>query len=430
MVQQLPHNIEAEQALLCSLFISEGEILPKFKERFEPDDFHDFRHKMIVECAYEIGKPFDVARLGEALKRKGYQKDVTIQYVTSLWEVMATWAGWEYWADMVKEHSLRRKMILACKEIEDEFSNLASGKQYAEILQAHKSKIREIEEGHVSDAWDGKKEADLVVDEIRARQRGERKLGYPFGFPSIESQIGGIEPRKLYILGAKSHTGKTAFALQVCDYVSFVGTAIPFFTLESDKISIQFRRIARLARIDLTRVRLGKVYDSEEEELDRALQFIESSSLQIYDHSKYRQLEHLLAKCESLAMDTELRLIVIDHLQLMYSGQKHANRHLEISHISSRLADLAKDLDVPVLVLSQLNEEGQTKESRDTFNNADQMWFMEAPERAEGEDDYRVISSQKGRDTGPFKEIWFSFEGHFMSLTDAAIPPETDDLPF
>ena len=228
----------------------------------------------------------------------------------------------------------------------------------------------------------------------------------------------GLEVKQTYYLKGASRSGKSALALNICDQIleqyPDEGVGL-YFTLESDRLQLNLRRISSWTRIPLTRLQLGNFYDgSDVEKYDWALQRLPKMSLQILDRSVYQNFERIASYCENQVLNSHIAFVVIDFLQLCHLRGYQQSRHLELSKITNLINALAKDLNCPILVLSQLNKEQEAKESRDIENNASHVWLI----TREPEQEVAEIRGEKGKNIGTWGPVQLRFNRYCQWFKD------------
>ena len=400
--QPPPQNIQSEQVVICSMMFN-PDIIPDVVDRLSPDDFYLESHQHIVQVIYKV-RSRDLLTISTELQRLGlHEKTGGDAYLGKLSEITSVWAGWEYHAGIIEEMAERRRVINQCTGIAERCHN--QREDLDEILSDAQHIIP-----HQEQKSDYTPNLDLVnkaFKVIEERSKNEHKVGLLTGFKEIDANISGLEPKCTYYIKAESGTGKSAFAINIAENVATGndGTVL-FFTLESTDLAITFRRMARRSGIALTRIRTGNLKnDGEWEDLTRVSDELADSNMVVIENSRFRHFENIQTFCHSFSQNKNLLLIVIDFLQLLRSKSKQPSRHLELSYISDMCNYLAKDLDCPIMVLSQVNAEYKTKESRDIENNADNVWELR---RDNKESESAELNAVKGKDTGTWK-CWLKF---------------------
>ena len=353
-----PFNVEAEQAVLGAILLDNNAIL-KALEVFEPSDFYRPSHQKIFDAMYNLserGDIIDLLVLRDELERKKELDNVGgSAYLVGLVDVIPTAANIEFHAKIVHEKAIARRLLNASIEIAtrcyDEGEEVDSTLEYAE------QKIFEISEGQ-------SKQTFTALDEIvksgfeKIEELSVRKslvTGVPTGFIELDKMTSGFQPSDLVILAARPAMGKTSFCLNVAQNMGVkaqVPTAI--FSLEMSKEQLGIRMLCAESRLDSNNVRIGALEDEDWERLTHASEVLSKAPIYIDDTPAISILE-MRAKAKRLKMDKGLGAIIIDYLQLMESRTRRENRQQEITEISRSLKKLAKELDVPVIALSQLS---------------------------------------------------------------------------
>lgn len=428
----LPSSPDSEQALLGACFLH-PMIIPQVRAQVRASDFYHQPYGLIYEALCELGNAVEPLAVAEWLASKDVlDKCGGTLAVMGLAECVPTSAGWHYHAGIIREKAVRRDIIQACSR-----AGLAAygTDDPSEILSDLKEQVRAL------NAVEPKRNnVDLVMavwnDIERRQESGERYVGVKTGFKVIDDRIFGLEPKTTIYLIARPSIGKTALALNIAERMP--GRAV-FFSLESNAEALTRRRLAAESGIPLWRIRTANLDDEQFKALHRASNSVSDTELTILDNPKFKIIENLTAQCESMAMDGLISLIVIDHIQRMRSLKRLQNRHLELSWISEELSTLAKNLNVPILILCQLNREVEKRpakskypqlfdirESGDLEQNADQVWGLW---RADKESADCRIECLKGRDTGTWL-AWLRFDMDIQRFKDSSEPntlPSNDE---
>lgn len=401
-----PHNIDSEIIVLGSMLLRPKTAIPVVKNNLLPSDFYKEANQYVCEACFSLRQDADMASVAQWLDSKQLlEKSGGQAYIVSLVEQVRVTVGLKWHIDTLKDLSRRRQVISLCNNTAETAYLMSENTE--EVIATHKAGIRTIE-GRQSDETESNNSIiSRRIDVYEARSRGDHTTGVLTGFKSIDDHLKGLQPQCTYYLQAESQTGKSSLALHISDNVADAepDKKVLYFSLESSRDLLTDRRISRKSQIALTRLQTGNIRDEGEwERIIRQAPNELASNLIILDSSRYQTIETLQAFCESYILKNPIGLIIIDHIQLTSSIKRQQNRHLELSYVSKNLNFLAKDLNVPILILSQVNEEGKAKESRDIFNHADVLMHLErGPEDPKAE-----IYGKKGRDTGTWKdEIWF-----------------------
>lgn len=363
-----PQNIEAEQAVLCAMLIDK-EAIARVTEILNGDDFYREAHRVIFNVMTELygkNEAVDLITVTDALKRDNKLEDVGgIAYVTALANAVPTAANVKYHADIVAEKSVLRQLVRVSTEIAamgydaDEEVNVLIDKAESSILEISNRK----------------KKSDFtpISDVLMESVQGIEKLlnnkggltGIPTGFVDLDKLTSGLHPSDFIILAARPSMGKTAFALNVVQNVALrahkkVGgspRSVAFFSLEMSKEQLVNRMLCAEANIDSQRLRIGEMADKDWDSLWGACDSMSKAKIFIDDTPGITAME-MRSRARRLKAEHGLDLIVVDYLQLMQgSGKRNVSgdRQQEVSEISRSLKALARELDVPVIALSQLS---------------------------------------------------------------------------
>lgn len=359
LAQRLPpQNLEAETSVLGAVLL-ENEALNRVLEILKEDDFYRNAHRRIFSAIlhlYEHSEPVDLITLSEVLKTRGELDDVGgVEYLNSLVNGVPTAANISYYAKIIKEKALLRKLINRTTEIVSQSYSI-SGEVDEFIDQAERT-IFEISEDRVRPSFYPIK--DLIKSSFKTIERlyEKRQLitGVPTGFQRLDELTSGLQPSDLIIIAGRPSMGKTALALNIAQNAS-VQAAIPaaIFSLEMSKEQLALRMLCSEAKVDAHRLRGGFLSESDWPKLTRAAGSLSEAPLFIDDTPGLSALE-MRAKTRRLKIEHNLGLVIVDYLQLMRGRARADSREQEISDISRSLKALAKELSIPVIALSQLN---------------------------------------------------------------------------
>lgn len=363
-----PQNIEAEQAVLCAMLIDK-EAIARVTEILNGDDFYREAHRVIFNVMAELygkNEAVDLITVTDALKRDNKLEDVGgIAYVTALANAVPTAANVKYHADIVAEKSVLRQLVRVSTEIAA--MGYDADEEVNVLIDKAESRILEIS--------NRKKKSDFtpISDVLMESVQGIEKLlnnkggltGIPTGFVDLDKLTSGLHPSDFIILAARPSMGKTAFALNVVQNVALrahkkVGgspRSVAFFSLEMSKEQLVNRMLCAEANIDSQRLRIGEMADKDWDSLWGACDSMSKAKIFIDDTPGITAME-MRSRARRLKAEHGLDLIVVDYLQLMQgSGKRNVSgdRQQEVSEISRSLKALARELDVPVIALSQLS---------------------------------------------------------------------------
>lgn len=429
-IKPMPHNLEAEQAVICALLINKEYAAPKAQAILEPEDFYQDRHGILFRELCN-GTPADLVSLKQSLtEKKLLEKAGGEQYLKELVFSAITSAGVEHHARIVKDMSRRRRLGNLGIQVSDTSNDLTT--PWDDILSGVKLNLRKIEEGEALALDDKSLSNKSLYNRVWNDLWNEKgEPGLSLGVEALEEKHY-LEKGCTHVVAAESGTGKSAFCLQVADHVSQkYGTSL-YFSLESTREKLAIRQIARKAKVALTR--LHKHHLDRADDADRissAISALIRQPLILIDDTRYQEVEKLCSFCESFAMNQRVHLIVVDFLQLMGCRDRQQNRHLEISYVMKRLCFLAKAVGCPVIVVSQLGKDvekrgnrrptlGDLKESGDIRTQADNILFLYAPDPEPTV--YQVeCFLGKGKDQEQFSQ-WLEFNGNYQEFTEGCKP--------
>ncbi len=360
-----PHNLEAEQAIIGGILIN-NDALNQVVDILSGQDFYREAHTLIFEgmlTLYNKDDPVDVITLSQVLKEKGALDKVGgTDYLASLAEATATSAGIMYHAEIVKDLSTRRNLISQCSHISEVCFQLTNSTE--EILDSAEQYIFDIAERNIDTSF-------LPLNEVVKNSfkkiettTGSNITGISTGFTDFDNLTSGLQPSDLIIVAGRPSMGKTALALNIAFNAALedkVGVAI--FSLEMSSLQLGIRLLGCDAMIDGWKLRKGALQDDDYLRLTDSANRLSELPIYIDDSSGLSALE-IKAKARRLKKKHNISLVIIDYLQLMQSKKAVESRQLEISDISRSLKALAKDLDIPVLAVSQLNRKVEDRPNK------------------------------------------------------------------
>src|ERR1700752_1670965 len=370
--RSLPYSEDAEKGVLCSLVLSPREVGDLCILRLHPEAFYSPAHKIIYELVIEFSdksKPIDFISLKQTLKDRGFLEEVGgPEFLNELYTFVPTAANAGYYVDIVREKYLLRRLILACDSLSrrcyDDQENVEP------LLDDAERQIFEITGDHVK--IDVVPTKDLVMEAIEQiekiyENRGS-VTGLPTGFTDLDRMTSGLHPAEMIVIAARPSMGKTAFAMNVAEHVSLdVGKPVGVFSLEMSSQQLVQRLLCSRAKVDLQKVRNGFLSERDFPSLTTAASHLAGANLYI-DDTPGLSISELRAKARRLKANNKIELLVIDYLQLLLSTTRRAqdNRQLEISEISGGIKALAKELEIPVIVVAQLNRQPDARAKGDT----------------------------------------------------------------
>lgn len=358
--RQPPQDLAAEQSVLGGMLLSKDAIADVL-ERVRPGDFYRPVHQNIYDAILDLygrGEPADPVTVAAELDRRGLLRRVGgAPYLHTLISTVPTAANAGYYAGIVAEKALLRRLVEAGTRVVQYGYAGAEGADVAEIVDRAQAEIYDVADRRLSE--DFVPLEDLLqptMDEIDAiASHGGVARGVPTGFTDLDEVTNGLHPGQMVIIAARPGMGKSTLALDFmrsCSIKHRMASVI--FSLEMSKSEIVMRLLAAEAKIKLGDMRSGRMNDDDWTRLARRMSEISEAPLYIDDSPNLTMME-IRAKARRLRQKADLRLVVVDYLQLMTSGKKVESRQIEVSEFSRHLKLLAKELELPVVALSQLN---------------------------------------------------------------------------
>ncbi len=356
----LPNSIEAEQAVIGAMLMDRDAILTS-SEIVCGEDFYQSAYGIVFEAIVEVyneGKPVDLITLQERLKEKDVPAEISsLEFARDLLTAVPTSANVKYYAEIVAEKAILRRLI----KLNEEISNMCYlGKEPLEaVLETTEKKVFElVQKRNTGDYVPIKNVVLSALEKIeKASKNSGSVTGIPTGFLDLDYKMSGLQPSDLILVAARPSMGKTAFVLNIAQHVAFKAKkTVAIFSLEMSKEQLVNRLFSLESQVDSQALRTGNLKDSDWEKLIEGAGIIGRSSL-IIDDTPGISISELRSKCRKYKLEQGLDLIIIDYLQLMTGrvGGRSESRQQEISEISRALKGLARELNVPVIALSQLS---------------------------------------------------------------------------
>lgn len=362
-----PHSLEAEMSVLGALLL-DIEAIYRVMEFIGPDDFYSPAHKKIFQAIIDLNEkslPCDLVTLTSRLKDLNLLKDIGgASYLASLSDYIPTAANIEYWAKIVRDKSVLRQLIHKGTMIVS--SGYEEAADVTETLDSAEQTIFEISETRKRRSFIHIK--DVIKENIKRLEelydKKESITGIPTGFIDLDRLTAGFQPSNLIIIAGRPAMGKTAIALNMAHYASVnAGTPVAFFTLEMSREELGMRFLCSEARLDASRMRTGRIRDDEWPQILEASDKIADMPVYIDDTWRIPIIE-LRSKVRRLKKEVNIGLVIVDYLQLVRGTGREESRLQEISEISMSLKALAKEMEIPVIALSQLNRMIETRDDK------------------------------------------------------------------
>lgn len=354
----LPHSVEAEQSVIGSM-IMDREAIMAASEIIQSEDFYQHQYGILFEAMLELyneGKPVDLITLQDRLKEKDVPPEISsLEFVRDLLNMVPTSANVKYYAGIVKEKAMFRKLIKVNEEIAN--SCYLAKEPLEGIMEETERKIFDLVQRRNTGAYVPIKKIVLnALDKIEIASKNKGSVtGLPTGFVDLDYKTSGFQPSDLILVAARPSMGKTAFVLNVAQHMAFKSNAtVAIFSLEMSKEQLVNRLLSLESRVDSQSIRTGSLSDDDWGKLIEGAGIIGKSNL-IIDDTPGISIADLRSKCRKYKLEHDLGIIIIDYLQLMTGNKKTDSRQQEISDISRSLKELARELSVPVVALSQLS---------------------------------------------------------------------------
>ena len=365
MKRVLPHSIEAEQSVIGSMLMDKDAIIAA-SEIVTADDFYQNQYGVMFETMVELfneGKPVDLITLQDRLKEKDVPPEVSsLEFVRDIITTVPTSANVKSYANIVREKAVLRKLI----KVNEEIANTCYvGKEPLEEILANTEKsIFDLLQSRNSGEFVPIRQVALnVLEKIEIASKTQGTVtGIPTGFIDLDYKTSGLQPSDFVLIAARPSMGKTAFVLNLVDHVA-VKKNLPcmIFSLEMSKEQLVNRMLAMESNVDSQKLRTGNLTDSDWDAIVEGIGIIGNSNL-VIDDTPGISITELRSKCRKMKLEHGLSMVIIDYLQLMSgSGKSGDNRQQEISEISRSLKALAREMNAPVVTLSQLSRACETR---------------------------------------------------------------------
>ena len=423
-------DIEIEKKLLSALMIDEGAAIPKVTEILKPDDFYRSEHARIFKALLSLndeGKAVNILLVCEKLKETGELEKVGRQYAMSLVMMEYTTARAEIYAKLIRKKSLMRSLAQIGRELTDD----AEHERFEpDEIQGQLEKKLEKLKSHESQNLEPIQE--IILRQLQAALSPGIEKGIPTKYYFLDQYTGGLKKSDLIILAARPSMGKTAFALNIATHVA-KEHSVALFSLEMSKEQLGNRMLASVGRISATKIQQGTLDDEETEAALNAASTLDHYKLFI-DDTPALSLFELRQRARRTKREKGLELIVIDYLQLIQASKEYrGNRVQEVSELSRGLKTLARELDIPVIALSQLSRNvelradkrpqlSDLRESGSIEQDADIVMFLYREEYYDKDTDLSniaevIIAKNRNGKTSSFK---MHYEPNYLLFSDLA----------
>ncbi|MBQ2679050.1 MAG: replicative DNA helicase [Firmicutes bacterium] len=429
-----PHDPEAEQAVLSSILMDKEAIITA-SEILKPEDFYNPANQAVFEAARELfakNIPIDAITIKDKLIEKGVFEEIGgLPYIASITSASANSVNIKHYADIVEGKSILRSLISASSEISGH--SYKSDEDVNQILDLAEKSIFDIsQKRHTGSAVHISDITVSVFEKIEeAYANGKKITGVPTGFMDFDFKTAGLQPSDLILIAARPSMGKTALALNIVQNAAIrQGIPVAVFSLEMSSNQLVNRILCSEAMVDAQKVKTGNLTEDDWPKLIEAMGPISEAPIYIDDTPGITPME-LRAKCRRLKIEHGIGLVVIDYLQLMSSDSGRDSRQQEISEISRSLKAIAREMDVPVIALSQLSraceqrsdkrpmlsdlrESGAIEQDADivAFLYREEYYFPDTEKKNQAE---LIIAKQRNGPTGTVDLMWLNQYTKFTS---------------
>ncbi len=432
-----PQDLAAERGVLGGMMLSKDAIADVV-EQVVASDFYRPAHELIYEAIIDLygrGEPADLVTVSDELTKRGeLQRVGGGAYLADLIDMVPTAANAGYYAEIVAERATLRRLVEAGTRIV-QLGYASDGGEVEEVINEAQAQVYAVTERNQSEDFVPLGEVILpTVDVIEATQgRGGQVTGIPTGFSEFDELTQGLHPGQMIIFAGRPAMGKTTLGMDVLRSAAIHNNQTAcIFSLEMDKTEITMRLLSAESQVPMNRMRDGSMDDRDWQALARAMSRISNAPLYM-DDSANMSLMEIRAKCRRLKQKHDLKIVVIDYLQLMSSGKRVESRQQEVSEFSRALKLLAKELEVPVIAISQLNrgseqrtdkkpmmsdlrESGSIEQDADLIVLIHREDYYEKESTRAGEADLIVAKHRNGAT----KTIPVAFEGRYSRFKDMA----------
>lgn len=430
-----PHSAEAEQSVIGSMLMDKDAIVTA-SEMLIDEDFYNHQYAVLFDAMISLfneGKPVDLITLQNKLRENDIpQEAISLEFIRDIIAAVPTSANVKYYASIVAEKATLRRLIKVTESITNEC--YLDKEKVETILEQTEKKVFDIIQNKGSGEFVSIK--DIVIKSLESIESAAKSkgsvTGIPTGFYDLDYKTAGLQPSDLILVAARPSMGKTAFVLNIAEYVAVKsGVTTAIFSLEMSKDQLVKRIISMNSKVDSQAIRSGELKDEDWVKLVESARMIGNSGL-IIDDTPGISISELRSKCRKFKLENNLGLVIIDYLQLMSGSKKSESRQQEISDISRGLKALAREINAPVIALSQLSraveqrpdkrpmlsdlrESGAIEQDADVvmFIYRDDYYNRDSEEAGVSE---IIIGKQRNGPTGTVKLAWLSQYTKFANL--------------
>ncbi len=434
----MPHSIEAEQSVVGAMLMDRDAITTS-SEIISGSDFYQSAYGVVFDSMVELfneGQPVDLITLQERLRSKDVPAEISsLEFVRDLLNMVSTSANVKYYAQIVADKSVMRKLI----RLNEEIANIcyAGNDSLEAVLEKTEKSVFELLQKRNSGEFVPIRQVVLnALERIEKASKNKGTVtGIPTGFIDLDYKLSGLQPSDLVLIAARPSMGKTAFVLNIAQYIAFKkDKSVAVFSLEMSKEQLVNRLFSLESQVDAQALRTGNMKDSDWEKLIEGAGIIGKSRL-IIDDTPGISISELRSKCRKYKLEHGLDIIIIDYLQLMTGGvgRSQESRQQEVSEISRSLKGLARELNVPVVTLSQLSRAVESRpdkrpmlsdlrESGAIEQDADVVMFIYRDEYYNKDSEFKkqaeiIIAKQRNGPVGTVNLAWLGEYTKFANLS-------------
>lgn len=431
----MPHSNEAEQAVIGSM-IMDADAIPAAMEKITDEDFYNRQYGSLFKAMVELyneGKTCDLITIKTKLEEMDVPSEViSIDFIRNILDMVPTSANVKQYVDIVYEKAVLRNLIRANEEIAN--TCYAGNEKLETILETTEKKIFDlIQSGNTGDYTPVRQVVLNVFEKIeKASQTRGSITGLETGFTKLDTQLSGLQPSDLILIAARPSVGKTAFVLNITETIAVKhGIPVAIFSLEMSSEQLINRVISQNSMVSSQKIRNGELSDNEWANIVESANVIGNSNI-IIDDTPGISIGEMRSKCRKFKLEKDIQLVIVDYLQLMTSNARHSSREQEIAEISRTLKGIARELNVPVIALSQLNRSSETREDKKPImadlresgsieQDADVVMLLSRyyDRETKTEDRNRIIVNVAKQRNGPVGEIELVWLPEFTKFENA-----------
>lgn len=436
-IRVMPHNLEAEKSVLGACFLN-PQVVPIVRDKLEMDDFYDLRHKNIYRALILLldeDEKIDYTTISTKLATLNAMKQVGVDYLSHITDFTPTVSHLDTYIEVVRDFSLKRAMIDATSKINVQgFDPTVSATQYVDLAEEIIFKL--IRRRRAGEFLGISEVLTEVTKKAEVRRSEGDVTGVNTGYGRLNYLTSGFQKEELIILAARPAVGKSAFAmnlaLQICKQNHNGKASVAIFSLEMSNEQLVSRMLSAESMVDNKQIKNGNLTPNDWRDINAASAALKSYNL-YFDDTATVKVNDIRAKCRKLKQEGKLDFVIIDYLQLITESKQGANRQENVAEISRGLKLMARELEIPVLALSQLSRDvekrgdkvpvlADLRESGSIEQDADIVMFM-YPDEEHKTDDIIEVSIAKNRQgqTGRFKLKFQKNQSKFNSVTEQDI---------